>query len=82
VLAGDDYERAWTDLRRRTLVIRLVALSFVPGVVTLIVLMSGGYGDVPEHFGRWVGGSWLAALFCACVYRHGFSLSAMPAALF
>ena len=72
MLTSDEYERAWTDLRRRTLVTRLVALSFLPGVVTLIVLMNGAYGDVPEQFGRWVGGTWFAAFFSACVYRRGF----------
>ena len=53
---------AWTDLRRRNLLIRLVALSFPPGAVILIAVIST-LAD---------GLSWLAVLFRACAYRRGF----------
>jgi hypothetical protein len=56
VLAGGEYERGWADLRRRDLLIRLVALSSLPGVAILILFASYIYGEVPEQFGRWVGG--------------------------
>jgi len=72
VLASGEYERAWADLRRRDRLIRLVALSSLPGLAILILFTCTIYGDVPEHFGRWVGGSWLAAFFSACVYRRRF----------
>ena len=66
------YENAWYDLRRRELLIRLVALSFLPGVGVLILVTNWGYGDAPEHFGRWVGGGWIAAFLVAAIYRRCF----------
>jgi hypothetical protein len=69
---ADDYEQSWNDLRRRGRLVWLIAASFVPVVLVLIAVESVFFDDVPEYFGRWVGGSWIAALCCACVYRRGF----------
>jgi len=67
-----EYERAWGDLHRRNLFLRLVALSFLPGVAVLILLTNWAFADVPRHFGRWVGGAWIAAFVAAGLYRRCF----------
>jgi hypothetical protein len=72
VPARGEYEHAWAALRRRNFVVRLVVLSFLPGIALLILVTNCAYGDVPDHFGSWVGGSWLTALFCAFIYQRSF----------
>jgi hypothetical protein len=72
VPARGEYEHAWAALRRRNFVVRLVVLSFLPGIALLILVTNCAYGDVPDHFGSWVGGSWLTAFFCAFIYRRSF----------
>ena len=72
VQARFEFERAWGDLHRRDLILRLVALSFLPGVAVLILLTNWAYGDVPWDFGRWVGGGWIAVFVAAGIYRRFF----------
>jgi hypothetical protein len=67
-----DYEQNRNDLRRRSRLVWLIGVSFLPGVLFLLVVESLAFGDVLEHFGRWVGGFWLAAFFVANVYRRAF----------
>ena len=69
---GPNYINAWTDLRRRELLFRFVALSFVPLIFLTIAVVNALYGDLPQQFGRWVGGGWIAAFLVAGLYRRWF----------
>ena len=41
------YEPSWQNLRQRNLLVLFVALSFIPGVLLLIVAADIWLGDVP-----------------------------------
>jgi hypothetical protein len=71
-VAHRKYEQAWRDLRRRDMLFRIVALSFVPGVLVIMAGFNAMYGDVPRHFGRLVGGGWIVAFFVVGTYRRRF----------
>jgi hypothetical protein len=72
VQARLEFARAWGDLHCRDVLLRLVALSFIPGVAVLILLTNRPYGDVPWDFGRWVGGGWIGFFVAARLYRRCF----------
>jgi hypothetical protein len=72
MVSASKYEPCWQDLQRRNLLVWFVAISFVPGVLLLIVAANVWLGDVPKYFGRWVGGCWIAAFALVGIYRRRF----------
>jgi hypothetical protein len=70
--SGERYKHGWRDLRRRETVFWLTAVSFVPGVLLIMLVISNFQDDVPQHFGTWVGGSWLSTIFATGLYRRLF----------
>src|SRR5262249_50712217 len=72
MVSASKYAPSWQGLRQRNLLVWLIALSFIPGGLVLIVGANVWLGDVPQYFGRWVGGCWIAAFVLAGIYRRHF----------
>jgi hypothetical protein len=67
-----EYARSWRDLRRREFLWWLVMLMFMPGILLIMLALGIAFGDVPEHFGLWFGGVWIATFVVVSVYRQSF----------
>jgi len=50
----------------------LVGASFVPGVILGMLIVNEPNDDVPQYFGRCMGGLWLGVFFAAGLYRRTF----------
>jgi hypothetical protein len=46
-----EYSRSWRDLRRREFLFWFFVLSYVPGILLVIVLLNTFEPDLPEHLG-------------------------------
>jgi len=66
------YPRSWGDLRRRDLLFWFFVLSYVPGMVLIIVLVNDVHRSVPEHLGTYFSVAWLAGFAGASFYRQSF----------
>jgi len=66
------YQRRWDDLRRRDLLFWFFVLSYVPGMLLIIVLVNDFYLFVPEHLGTYFSVTWLAGFAGASFYRQSF----------
>ena len=65
------YPRSWGDLRRRDLLFWFFVLSYVPGMVLIIVLVNDFPRSVPEH-GTYFSVAWLTGFAGASFYRQSF----------
>ena len=54
------YPRSWGDLRCRDLLFWFFVLSYVPGMLLIIVLVNDFHRSVPEHLGTYFSVAWLA----------------------
>ena len=67
-----EYGRRWRDLRRREFLFWLFVLSYVPGILLLIVGANIFDYDVPQHMGAYFFVAWLAGFVGASLYRQNF----------
>ena len=58
--ADPNYLPSWRDLRRREFLFWFFVLSYVPGILLIIVVVNVFEHDVPEHIGIYFSGAWLA----------------------
>ena len=70
--ADPTYQRSWRDLRRRELLFWFFVLSYVPGILLIIVLVNVFEHDLPEHLGMYFSGAWLAGFAGASFHRQNF----------
>ena len=66
------YAQSWGDLRRRDLLFWFFVLSYVPGILLIIVLVNDFHRSVPEHLGTYFSIAWLAGFAGASFYRQSF----------
>ena len=70
--ADPTYQRSWRDLRRRELLFWFFVLSYVPGILLIIVIANIFEHDLPEHMGMYFSGAWLAGFAGASFHRQNF----------
>jgi hypothetical protein len=70
--ADPKYLRAWRDLRRRELLFWFFVLSYVPGILLIIVVVNVFEHDAPEHIGIYFSSAWLAGFVGTSLYRQNF----------
>jgi hypothetical protein len=70
--ADPQYRTSWRDLRRRELLFWFFVLSYVPGILLIIVVVNVFEHDLPEHIGMYFSGAWLAGFAGASFYRQNF----------
>ena len=67
-----EYLRSWRDLRRREVLFWLVVLSYAPGILLIIWIMTEIHDDVHEHMFAFLSAAWIAAFVAAAAYRQRF----------
>ena len=67
-----EYSRSWHDLRRREFLFWFFVLSYVPGILLIIVLLNTFEPDLPEHLGVYFSIIWLAGFVWTGLYRQSF----------
>ena len=67
-----DYSRSWHDLRRREFLYWFFVLSYVPGILLVIVLLNAFEPHLPEHLGVYFSIIWLAGFAWTGLYRQSF----------
>jgi len=67
-----EYPRSWGDIRCRELLFWFFVLSYVPGMLLIIVLENDFHLSVPEHLGTYFSVAWLAGFAGASFYRQSF----------
>ena len=70
--ADPNYLRSWRDFRRRELLFWFFVLSYVPGILLIIVVVNVFEHDAPEHIGIYFSAAWLAGFAGASLYRQNF----------
>jgi hypothetical protein len=70
--ADPKYLRAWRDLRRRELLFWFFVLSYVPGILLIIVVVNVFEHDAPEHIGIYFSAAWLTGFVGTSLYRQNF----------
>ena len=70
--ADPTYVRSWRDLRRRDLLFWFFLLSYVPGILLIIVVVNVLDHDAPEHIGIYFSAAWLAGFVGTSLYRQNF----------
>ena len=70
--ADPKYLRSWRDLRRRDLLFWFFVLSYVPGILLIIVVVNVVEHDAPEHIGIYFSAAWLAGFVGISLYRQNF----------
>ena len=66
------YRSGWRDLRRRNLLFWFFVLSYVPGMLLIIVSLRFFGPDIPERIGTYFSVAWLAGYVGASLYRQKF----------
>jgi hypothetical protein len=66
------YPRAWRDLRRREFLFWFFVLSYLPGILLIIVISTAFGRDAPKHSGMYFSVAWLAAFVVASLYHQNF----------
>ena len=71
---GSDPEhlRSWRDLRRREFLFWFFVLSYVPGILLIIVVLNAFEHDLPEHLGVYFSMAWLVGFVGTGLYRQSF----------
>jgi hypothetical protein len=70
--ADPKYLRSWRDLRRRDLLFWFFVLSYVPGILLIIVVVNVFEHDAPEHIGIYFSAAWLTGFVGTSLYRQNF----------
>ena len=70
--ADPKYLRAWRDLRRRELLFWSFVLSYVPGILLIIVVVNVFERDAPEHIGIYFSAAWLTGFVETSLYHQNF----------
>jgi hypothetical protein len=70
--ADPEYLRSWRDLRSRELLFWFFVLSYVPGILLIIIVVNVFNHDVPEHIGIYFSGAWLAGFLGTSLYCQNF----------
>jgi hypothetical protein len=70
--ADPQYLTSWRDLRRRELLFWFFVLSYVPGILLIIIIVNVFEHDAPEHIGMYFSGAWLVGFAGASFYRQNF----------
>src|SRR5215831_3774642 len=70
--ADPNYLRSWRDLRRREILFWFFVLSYVPGILLIIVVVNVLDHDALEHIGIYFSGAWLAGFVGTGLYRQNF----------
>jgi hypothetical protein len=71
-MTAPGHPQSWGDLRRRDLLFWFFVLSYVPGMVLIIVLTNEFPRSVPERLGTYFSVVWLAGFAGASFYRQSF----------
>ena len=66
------YAQSWGDLRSRALLFWFFVLSYVPGMVLIIVLTNEFPRSLPERLGTYFSVVWLAGFAGASFYLQSF----------
>jgi hypothetical protein len=64
------YPRRWGELPCHELLFWFFVLSYVPGMLLIIVLVNDFHPFVPEHLGTYFSVAWLAGFAGASFYRR------------
>ena len=67
-----EYLRSWRDLRRREFLFWFFVLSYVPGILLIIVIVGTFDYALPEHLGVYFSIAWLAGFVGTGLYRQSF----------
>ena len=70
--ADPQYLTSWRDLRRRELLFWFFVLSYVPGILLIIIIVNVFEHDLPEHIGMYFSAAWLAGFAGTSFYRQSF----------
>ena len=70
--ADPNYPRSWRDLRRRELLYWFFVLSYVPGILLIIVVVNVLEHEAPEHIGIYFSAAWLTGFVGTSLYRQNF----------
>jgi hypothetical protein len=70
--ADPQYLPSWRDLRRRELLFWFFVLSYIPGILLIIVIVNAFEHALPEHIGMYFSAVWLAGFAGASLYRQSF----------
>ena len=70
--ADPNYLRSWRDLRRRELLFWFFVLSYVPGILLIIVVVNLFDHNALEHIGIYFSAAWLAGFVGTGLYRQNF----------
>jgi hypothetical protein len=69
---ASEYPQSWGDLSCREILFWFFVLSYVPGMLLIIVLVNDFPLSVPEHLGTYFSVAWLAGFAGASFYRQSF----------
>ena len=67
-----EYLRSWRDLRRREFLLWFFVLSYVPGIVLIIIIINTFDHGALEHLGLYFSVAWLAGFVGTSLYRQNF----------
>ena len=67
-----EYLRSWRDLRGREFLFWFVVLSYIPGILLLIVLVDRFDTELPYHIGIYFSAGWLVGFAGTSLYRQNF----------
>ena len=67
-----DYLRSWRDLRRREFLFWFFVLSYIPGILLIIVLVGRFDIELPDHIGIYFSAAWLIGFAGASIHRQNF----------
>ena len=67
-----EYLRSWRDLRRREFLFWFFVLSYVPGILLIIIIINAFDDGALEHLGLYFSVAWLAGFVGASLYRQNF----------
>ena len=70
--ADPQYLTSWRDLRRRELLFWFFVLSYVPGILLIVIVVNVFEHDLPEHMGMYFSAAWLAGFAWTNFYRQNF----------
>ena len=70
--ADPEYLQSWRDLRRREFLLWFFVLSYVPGILLIIIIINAFDHGALEHLGVYFSVAWLAGFVGASLYRQNF----------
>ena len=67
-----EYLQSWRDLRRREFLFWFFVLSYIPGILFIIVVVDRFNNDLLDHIGTYFSSAWLVGFGSASLYRQNF----------